>query len=122
MRAATPPASPSTAAGMLRRVPLQRPWSREPRQRAAIDSQRHELEFPARVHGKVFFTIVGRVQPGDYVCSATAVRLERHTLAWTAGHCVDDAEFGGGFATNWIFVPGYRTAAAVRRVARARAC
>ncbi len=34
-----------------------------------------------------------------------------HTLVWTAGHCVDDAEFGGGFATNWTFVPGYKDGA-----------
>ena len=31
-----------------------------------------------------------------------------HTAVLTAGHCVDDPEFGGGFSVNWIFVPGYR--------------
>jgi hypothetical protein len=76
--------------------------------RAATDVSDTSQGFPARTHGKVFFTITGGSQPGDYVCSGTAVTSNRHTLAWTAGHCVNDPEFGGGFATNWIFVPGYR--------------
>ena len=59
--------------------------------------------FPARVHGKVFLTLDG----ADYVCSATVVSSPSHTLAWTAGHCVHGADFGAGFATNWMFVPGY---------------
>jgi hypothetical protein len=41
------------------------------------------------------------------VCSGTVVESNAHSLVWTAGHCVDDSETGGGFATNWIFVPGY---------------
>ena len=64
---------------------------------------RLELGFPGRVHGKVFLTLDG----ADYVCSATAVSSPSHTLAWTAGHCVHGADFGAGFATNWMFVPGY---------------
>ena len=60
------------------------------------------------MHGKVFFTIAGGSQPGDYVCSATVVTSNVNTLAWTAGHCVHDPEFGGGFAANWTFVPGFR--------------
>ena len=76
--------------------------------RAATDVSESSVGFPGRVHGKVFFSIAGGAQPGDYVCSGTAVRSNSHTLAWTAGHCVNDPEFGGGFATNWIFVPGYR--------------
>ena len=32
------------------------------------------------------------------------MRSNQHTLVWTAGHCVHDPEFGGGFATNWIGV------------------
>jgi V8-like Glu-specific endopeptidase len=42
------------------------------------------------------------------VCSGTVVESNSHSLVWTAGHCVDDAESGGGFASNWLFVPGYR--------------
>jgi len=73
----------------------------------ATDVSGSSAAFPERVHGKVFFTISGGSEPGDYVCSGTAVASNSHTLAWTAGHCVNDAEFGGGFATNWVFVPGY---------------
>ena len=75
--------------------------------RVATDVSAASQSFPERVHGKVFFTIPAGSQPGDYVCSATAVRSNSHTLAWTAGHCVNDPEFGGGFATNWTFIPGY---------------
>ena len=76
--------------------------------RTAVDASADNTAFPHRVHGKVFFTIEGGSEPGDYVCSATVVTSNSHALAWTAGHCVNDAEFGGGFATNWAFVPGYR--------------
>lgn len=73
----------------------------------ATDASSESSSFPGRVHGKVFFTIAGGSDPGDFVCSATVVASNSHDLAWTAGHCVDDPEFGGGFATNWSFVPGY---------------
>jgi RTX calcium-binding nonapeptide repeat (4 copies) len=82
--------------------------TRVPASRAAIDASAASTRFPERVHGKVFFTINGGTQPGDYLCSATVVASNAHTLAWTAGHCVNDAQFGGGFATNWAFVPGFR--------------
>lgn len=64
--------------------------------------------FPERTHGKVLFRIVGGSDPGNYQCSGTVVRSPSHTLAWTAGHCVYDSQFGGGFATNWVFLPGFR--------------
>ena len=85
--------------------------------------QRGQPELPERVHGKVFFTIAGRLRsPATTSAPATAVRSNGHTLAWTAGHCVNDPEFGGGFATNWIFVPGYlQRRRPVRRVAGHRA-
>jgi Ca2+-binding RTX toxin-like protein len=76
--------------------------------RNAIESSAASGSFPGSVHGKVFFTIAGGSSPGDYVCSATVVNSNQHTLAWTAGHCVNDAEFGGGFASNWVLIPGYR--------------
>lgn len=60
--------------------------------------------FPARTHGKVFFTIPGR---GNFVCSGTVVRSPGRNVVVTAGHCVfDDAV--DRFATNWLFVPGLR--------------
>ena len=82
-----------------------------PERSSAVDAGADSTAFPQRVHGKVFFTVVGGSEPGDYVCSGTVVTSNSHALAWTAGHCVNDAEFGGGFATNWAFVPGYRDGA-----------
>jgi hypothetical protein len=100
MRAADPADLVMTAAGELARA-VDQP-------RTSTDVSATSSSFPSRAHGRIFFTIEGGSQPGDYVCSGTAVRSNQHTLAWTAGHCVNDAEFGGGFATNWIFAPGYR--------------
>jgi len=58
----------------------------------------------ARTNGKVFFTDGGT----NYVCSGTAIDSATDIVAWTAGHCVNDGN--GAFATNWMFVVGYRTA------------
>jgi RTX calcium-binding nonapeptide repeat (4 copies) len=70
---------------------------------AAEDVSTGSAEFPRRVHGKVFLTLGGH----DYLCSATVVDSASHTVVWTAGHCVNGADIGLGFATNWMFVPGY---------------
>jgi hemolysin type calcium-binding protein len=80
----------------------------DPQTRDAVDTGPNNTAFPQRVHGKVFFTISGGSDPGNFLCSGTAVRSPSHTLVWTAGHCVNDAEFNGGFATRFEFVPGYR--------------
>ncbi len=87
---------------------VRRPAAKQPR---ATDTGGASATFPGRLHGKVFLTIAGGTDPGDFVCSATAVHSNSHTVVLTAGHCVNDAQFGGGFATNWIFVPGYRNGA-----------
>ena len=79
-----------------------------PQTRDAVDTGPNNTAFPQRVHGKVFFTISGGSDPGNFLCSGTTVRSPSHSLVWTAGHCVNDAEFNGGFATNFEFVPGYR--------------
>ena len=76
--------------------------------RTAFDASAENTAFPGRVHGKVFLTVTGGSDPGDFFCSATVVGSRSHTLVWTAGHCVHDATLGGGFASNWTFVPGYR--------------
>jgi Trypsin-like peptidase domain len=55
--------------------------------------------------GKVFFTL-GKT---DYVCSGTAVDSPRADVVLTAAHCVSDG--AGRWATNWVFVPGYRDGA-----------
>lgn len=77
-----------------------------------IGVDREEVVDPSapdvRAHGKVFFTIPQGSAAGDYVCSGTAVNSRNRSLVWTAGHCVFDFDAGGGFATNWNFVPGYR--------------
>jgi Trypsin-like peptidase domain/RTX calcium-binding nonapeptide repeat (4 copies) len=78
----------------------------------ATDVSAASASFPDRVHGKVFFTLAGGSEPGDYVCSGTVVASGSHSLVWTAGHCVDDAETGGGFASDWSFVPGYHAGSA----------
>jgi hypothetical protein len=69
----------------------------------AVDVSAATGSFPERVHGKVFLTM-----DQNYVCSATVVRSPTHTLVWTAAHCVHGSDIGQGFATNWMFVPGYR--------------
>ncbi|HWM12212.1 MAG TPA: hypothetical protein VNO82_22830 [Solirubrobacteraceae bacterium] len=56
---------------------------------------------PTRTNGKVFFSDGG----GNYVCSGTALLSGNSSTVWTAGHCVHDG--GGGFHTNWSFVPAY---------------
>ncbi len=58
---------------------------------------------PFRTHGKVFFSSGG----DDFVCSGTVITSPNENVVLTAGHCVYDNE-GGGFSTNFIFVPGYR--------------
>jgi Ca2+-binding RTX toxin-like protein len=71
---------------------------------------RAEVTDPAaenvRMHGKVFFTVSGGTSPGDYVCSGTALNSNNGSIVWTAAHCVWDT-FGGGYASNWLFVPAY---------------
>ena len=64
-------------------------------------------EPPFRSHGKVFLTVSGGSSPGNYVCSGTALSSNNRSVVWTAGHCVFD-DLGGGYASNLIFVPGYR--------------
>lgn len=113
MRAARPagPVAETPGAGERAVVPSGRAGfgSRTSARRAtAVDVSGNPTAFPDRVHGKVFFTVAGGSDPGDFVCSATVARSRSHTLVWTAGHCVNDAQFGGGFAINWVFVPGYR--------------
>ncbi len=60
-----------------------------------------------RAHGKVFFTVRGGSAAGDYVCSGTAINSRKRNVVWTAGHCVYDAEDGGGRSINFAFAPAY---------------
>jgi len=53
--------------------------------------------------GKVFFTKPG---VGNYVCSGTIINTEGKDTVWTAGHCVHGGS-GGGWHTNFAFVPAY---------------
>lgn len=62
--------------------------------------------------GKIFFTLDG----DDYVCSGTLVGGKHPDVVLTAAHCVTggpvraDTAPGGRpqWATNWMFVPGFR--------------
>lgn len=58
---------------------------------------------PYKTNGKVFFTQGGT----NFVCSGTVVNTTNKSVVWTAGHCVHGGA-GGGFHTNWIFVPAYK--------------
>ena len=60
-----------------------------------------------RTHGKVFFTTKGGLEPGDYVCSGTAVASRNKSLVWTAGHCVYDVQDLGGKSVNFMFAPAW---------------
>jgi V8-like Glu-specific endopeptidase len=57
--------------------------------------------------GKAFFTLNGV----DYVCSGALVGGEHTDVVLTAAHCVTGGPGRGGttaWATNWLFIPGYR--------------
>lgn len=56
--------------------------------------------------GKVFFTMSGE----DFQCSGSSVKAATKSLVVTAGHCVNQGP--GKFATNFVFIPGYRDGAA----------
>jgi hypothetical protein len=47
----------------------------------------------------------------DWACSASLVESANRSVVWTAGHCVHSGR-GGGPHSNFLFVPGYRPAAA----------
>ncbi|WP_428486827.1 trypsin-like serine peptidase [Rhodopila sp.] len=64
--------------------------------------------YPFSAAGKLFFS-----EPsGDYVCSASVVRLR---IVVTAGHCIASPANGtapASFFSNWAFVPGYNNGSA----------
>lgn len=64
-----------------------------------------------RMHGRVFFTIPKGPEADDYSCSGTAVNALNRRVVWTAGHCAYELS-GGGYVTNWTFVPAYADGAA----------
>jgi len=64
--------------------------------------------FPNVTHGKLFFQIPG---VGTFVCSGTVVGSDTFDVVWTAGHCVTEGD-GGGFFSNFLFVPGYENGVA----------
>ncbi|RHW24143.1 hypothetical protein D0Z08_25835 [Nocardioides immobilis] len=62
-----------------------------------------------RTAGKLFF----RVDGGDAVCSAAAIKTKRRNQVITAGHCVHTGPNVGllqrpHFYSHWVFVPRYR--------------
>jgi hypothetical protein len=96
-----PPSAPGST-----RVPRMRRGVPPATAGASAFSPGSESVFPNRVHGRVFFTYPGQ---GDFACSGTAVSSPSRSLVISAGHC---AHSFGEWATNWVFVPGYRNGAA----------
>ncbi|MFI6521202.1 trypsin-like serine peptidase [Spirillospora sp. NPDC050679] len=93
-------------------APVRVPSHRPDRRRASAPFQRERTAAVtgalwtrggavARGTGRVFYTVAGR----DHVCSAATVRSANRDVVVTAAHCVRPP---GGWADNWIFVPGYR--------------
>jgi hypothetical protein len=97
-------------------IPPEAPDGWQPGSTAAVgDSGRQAIPFssveltdttsyPNVVHGIVFFRL-GRY---DYSCSGTVVNSPSQSVVVTAGHCVHYGGRGGGWATHWLFVPGYQ--------------
>jgi V8-like Glu-specific endopeptidase len=54
-----------------------------------------------RTTGRVFFTLDGT----GYGCSGSVVASANASVVMTAAHCVSNGD--GGWATHWVFVPGY---------------
>lgn len=77
-----------------------------PAVRPAVPSEVGALaQYPSRSVGKVFFRL-----PGDgtlWHCSATTIGSASRRLVLTAGHCVHSGGPGGGWATEFLFVPYY---------------
>lgn len=59
--------------------------------------------FPMVTVGRTFFTLNGQ----NRTCSGSSIG---NSGMWTAGHCVSNGS--GGFASNVIFMPGYKNGAA----------
>jgi hypothetical protein len=64
--------------------------------------------WPYHVAGVLFFSYGG----GDWRCSASSIG---NYAIWTAGHCVEWGA-GGGWASNWVFVPGYANGKALKGI------
>jgi len=106
MRTAEPldaPAGPATAAtSVAPSLYAQAPDQEIPASR--------DLLYPERIHGRLFLTY----GTSDASCSATVVTSRARNLILTAGHCVALPGAEGSqptFATNVVFVPGYRNGA-----------
>jgi hypothetical protein len=93
-----PPVSVNPTPGTL-------PAPTGPQPLAATSVARPYTNLPDRLNGKVFFSDGA----SNFVCSGTVVNSTNKDMVDTAGHCVSNG--AGRFFTNWIFVPGYSSAA-----------
>jgi len=110
MRAARPAGLLAHTAGAAAAAPRPLHLAVRPDRAAARRAQlakpvRKLRRYPARTHGKVFFS----AGADQYECSGTAVRAPSRSLVLTAAHCAYLTEvLGSGNAVhNWIFVPAY---------------
>lgn len=106
MRAAQPVEAPSytpadlrAAAEQVETTPL-----REVTQPAPAPTRRAAAPF-SYVAGKVFFSN----SDGNFICSAAAINSKSKSVVSTAGHCLHGGGAGGEWASNWVFVPGYKS-------------
>jgi hypothetical protein len=67
-----------------------------------------DTTFPQSIHGKVLFRFPSDPEGVGRSCSGTVVSSPRRNLILSAGHCVFDAEVNHEYATDLIFIPGYR--------------
>ena len=103
---AAPAARAASAASGVRAVPAA-PLASPPRAWLTGNTGGRGLRWThggaiTRSVGKVFFTL----DKTGYVCSGVGVDSPHADLVVTAAHCVSDG--AGRWATNWVFVPGYR--------------
>jgi hypothetical protein len=106
MRQAVPLEQPEAPAADL--PPIASPSAQPPDQETnpALDTS-----YPQRLHGILFLTY----GTSNASCSATVVTAKSRDVILTAGHCVAMPAVEGSsppvFATNVMFVPGYRNGA-----------
>jgi hypothetical protein len=63
----------------------------------------NSIAWPTRATGKLIF----ETPQGEFNCSASVIVSNTKNAVWTAAHCLHGGK-GGGFYTNFVFLPGYQ--------------